>query len=105
MLWHLIVEIVIGGLCGFAANKLMKGDTGSILKNVLLGVVKLAQHLGVVKYTENCGGSINLHSDNCALVLYTYRYKGLGGLDNRVDTELWESQMDRSWLYMLQSQR
>ncbi len=39
MLWHLIVEIVIGGLCGFAANKLMKGDTSSILKNVLLGVV------------------------------------------------------------------
>ncbi len=69
------------------------------------GVVKLAEHLGVVKYTENCGGGINLHSDNCALVLYTYRYKGLGGLDNSVDVNLWVNQMDRAWLIMLQSLR
>ena len=40
MQWgQLIVALVIGGLCGFAANKLMKGDSGSILKNVILGVV------------------------------------------------------------------
>ena len=38
MLIKLIVELVIGGLCGFAANKLMKGKTDSILKNVLLGL-------------------------------------------------------------------
>lgn len=35
----LIIELVIGGLCGCAANKLMKGDSGSVLKNVILGLV------------------------------------------------------------------
>ena len=39
MIWKLLVELVIGGLCGFAANKLMGGDSGSILKNVILGLV------------------------------------------------------------------
>ena len=39
MLVQLIVSLAIGGLCGFAANKLMKGNSGSILKNVILGVV------------------------------------------------------------------
>ncbi len=39
MLIQLIVSLAIGGLCGFAANKLMKGDSGSILKNVILGLV------------------------------------------------------------------
>lgn len=65
------------------------------------GLIKLAEHLGVVKYTENCGGGINLHSDNCALVLYTYRHKGI---DN-IDAKLWVNQMDRAWLIMLQSLR
>ena len=39
MFWKLLVELVIGGLCGFAANKIMGGDSGSILKNVILGLV------------------------------------------------------------------
>ena len=39
MLIKLIIELVIGGLCGFAANKLMKGNSSSILKNVILGIV------------------------------------------------------------------
>ncbi len=39
MLLKLIIELVIGGLCGFAANKLMNGKSDSILKNVLLGIV------------------------------------------------------------------
>ena len=39
MLIKLIIELVIGGLCGFAANKIMKSDSGSILKNVILGIV------------------------------------------------------------------
>ena len=39
MIWKLLIELVIGGLCGFAANKLMGGDSGSILKNVILGLV------------------------------------------------------------------
>ena len=39
MLIKLLVNLAVGGLCGFAANKIMKGDTGSILRNVLLGVV------------------------------------------------------------------
>ena len=39
MLIKLLVEIVVGGLCGYATNLLMKGDTSSILKNVILGVV------------------------------------------------------------------
>ena len=39
MLIKLLVELVVGGLSGFAANKIMKSDSGSILKNVLLGVV------------------------------------------------------------------
>ena len=39
MLIKLIIEIVIGGLCGYAANKSMKGDTSSILKNIGLGII------------------------------------------------------------------
>lgn len=39
MIWKLLVELVIGALCGFAANKIMGGDSGSILKNLLLGIV------------------------------------------------------------------
>ena len=39
MLVKLLIELIVGGLCGFAANKLMKGDSSSILKNVILGVV------------------------------------------------------------------
>ena len=39
MILKLLIELVIGGLCGFAANKLMGGDSGSILKNVILGLV------------------------------------------------------------------
>ena len=39
MLEQLILEIVIGGLCGFAANKIMKGKSNGILMNVILGVV------------------------------------------------------------------
>ena len=39
MIWKLLVELVIGAVCGFAANKLMKGDSGSILKNIILGIV------------------------------------------------------------------
>lgn len=39
MLWKLLIELAIGGLCGYAANTLMKGKSDSILKNVLLGVV------------------------------------------------------------------
>ncbi len=35
----LLVELVIGGLCGYAANLIMKGNSKGILKNVLLGVV------------------------------------------------------------------
>ena len=39
MLIKLLIELAVGGLCGFAANKLMNGDFSSVLKNVLLGVV------------------------------------------------------------------
>ena len=39
MLIQLIVSLAIGGVCGFAANKLMKGRTDSILRNVILGLV------------------------------------------------------------------
>ncbi|MBO4849246.1 MAG: GlsB/YeaQ/YmgE family stress response membrane protein [Clostridia bacterium] len=39
MIWKLLVELVIGALCGFAANKLMKGDSSSILKNLILGII------------------------------------------------------------------
>ena len=39
MLYHLAVSLAIGALCGFAANKIMKEDSSSILKNVILGVV------------------------------------------------------------------
>ena len=39
MLGQLILELVIGGVCGFAANKIMKGKTDGVLRNVILGVV------------------------------------------------------------------
>ena len=39
MVWKLLTELVIGALCGFAANKIMGGDSGSILKNIIFGLV------------------------------------------------------------------
>ena len=39
MLVKLIIEIVIGALCGWAANKIMKGDSSKFLRNLILGVV------------------------------------------------------------------
>lgn len=39
MFVKLLIELVIGGLCGYAANILMKGKSDGILKNVLLGLV------------------------------------------------------------------
>ncbi len=39
MLIQLLVSLAIGGLCGFAANKIMKGKSDGILRNVILGVV------------------------------------------------------------------
>lgn len=39
MLIKLLVEIVIGGLCGYAANTIMKANNSNMLHNVILGVV------------------------------------------------------------------
>ena len=39
MLIKLLIELVIGGLCGYAANRIMKGKTDNILHNVILGLV------------------------------------------------------------------
>ena len=39
MLYQLIVSLVIGGLCGCAANKIMKGASKGIIWNVILGLV------------------------------------------------------------------
>ncbi len=38
MLIKLLFEIIIGGFCGYVANKLMNGPTDSFLLNVILGV-------------------------------------------------------------------
>ena len=39
MLVKLIIELVIGGLCGWAANVIMNGKSGGILRNGILGIV------------------------------------------------------------------
>lgn len=39
MLIKLIVELVIGGLCGYAANRIMHGKSDDIILNVILGLV------------------------------------------------------------------
>ena len=39
MLLKLIIELVIGGICGYAANLIMKGNTKSILLNIVLGLI------------------------------------------------------------------
>ena len=39
MLWQLLVEIVIGAICGFAASKLMKVDGKSLLFYIIVGVI------------------------------------------------------------------
>ena len=39
MLGKVLVSLVIGGLCGFAANKLMTGKSKGILWNVVLDIV------------------------------------------------------------------
>ncbi len=35
----LIIELAVGGLCGFAANKIMKGSSKGIFWNVVLGLI------------------------------------------------------------------
>ena len=39
MLIQILVEIVIGALCGFAASKLMKVDGKSLLFYIIVGVI------------------------------------------------------------------
>lgn len=39
MLWQILVEIVIGALCGFAASKIMKVNDKGILFYIIVGVV------------------------------------------------------------------
>ena len=39
MLIKLIVTLVIGGLCGTVASKIMKSQSTSLLRNISLGVV------------------------------------------------------------------
>ena len=39
MLIQLIIELAIGGFCGFVANNIMKGKPNGILANVILGLV------------------------------------------------------------------
>lgn len=39
MLMKLITGLVVGGLCGFAAKKIMKGQTDNVLQNIILGIV------------------------------------------------------------------
>ena len=38
MIWQVLTALVIGGLCGFVANKIMGGKSG-IIKNVVLGLL------------------------------------------------------------------
>ena len=38
MLIKLLIELVIGGACGWAANRLMKGKSDNIIQFVLLGL-------------------------------------------------------------------
>ncbi|MBQ5412197.1 MAG: GlsB/YeaQ/YmgE family stress response membrane protein [Oscillospiraceae bacterium] len=35
---RLVVELIIGGLCGLIANKIMDGNSSSIIRNVILGL-------------------------------------------------------------------
>ena len=39
MLLQILVEIVIGGLCGFAASKLLKVNGKSLLFYIIVGVI------------------------------------------------------------------
>lgn len=61
------------------------------------GRIKLAEKLGELKYVENCGGGIDEHDENYALVFFTAKC-------DHVTLQLWKNQMDRTWLIMLQSE-
>ncbi len=39
MLWQILVEVVIGGLCGFAASKLLKVNNKGLLFYIIVGVI------------------------------------------------------------------
>ena len=39
MLFKLITALAIGGFCGYAANRIMKGQPKGMLWNVVLGIV------------------------------------------------------------------
>lgn len=76
MLIKLLIELVIGGLCGYGANRIMKGNTNSILFNVILG---LAGGLvgGLIGNLLGIGGGwitgILLSFGGACLVIWLYR--------------------------------
>lgn len=39
MLWQILVEIVIGAICGFVASKLMKVNGKGLLFYIIVGVI------------------------------------------------------------------
>ena len=55
MLWQILVEIVIGGLCGFAASKLMKVNSKGLLFYIIVGVIGGAVG-GILGNLINLGG-------------------------------------------------
>ena len=75
-MFKILSELIIGGLCGFAANKLMKGDASSILKNILLGVVGgiVGGFLGnLIGVGDGWVSGILLSIGGACLVVWLYR--------------------------------
>ena len=76
MLVKLLIELAIGGLCGFAANRLMKGKSDSIILNVILGIVGGAVG-GLIGNLIGIGGGwvtgILLSIGGACLVVWLYR--------------------------------
>ena len=36
---HLIITIILGAIAGWAANRIMSGNSGSLLRNIIIGIV------------------------------------------------------------------
>ncbi len=76
MLWQILVEIVIGALCGFAASKILKVKGKGLLFYIIVGIIGGAVG-GVLGNLINIGGGwvmgIILSILGSCLVVWLYK--------------------------------
>ena len=39
MIFKLLISLILGAIAGWAANRIMSGESGSLLRNIIIGIV------------------------------------------------------------------